>query len=91
MSEDRRDQIILEVLSALRLCPHGQCAVTVLKPAVDLSLTPSTLASEFGEALARAEAQGWIVGVRPPLGAVQWRLTDAGHGVLLTARPGAGV
>jgi hypothetical protein len=84
MNEDRRDAIILETLSALRVCPQGQCRVNVLKPAVDMSLRPSTLGSEFQDALGHAEAQGWIVGLRPPIGPVEWRLTNDGAGLLLT-------
>lgn len=86
MNEARRDQIILTLLDSLRLCLNGQCRANILKPAVDMQLRPSTLASEFDDAVKHAEAQGWITGIRPSLGGVIWQLTDAGQGVLLNAR-----
>lgn len=87
MNEARRDEIIVTVLASLRLCPNAQCSVNILKPAVDMQLATSTLGSEFADAIRHAEAQGWVVGIRPPLGSVRWQLTDAGQGVLLNARP----
>jgi hypothetical protein len=75
----RIDQIVLRLLAVLHVMPNGQCSQGVLKASVDLQVHPNTLESEFAEALAFAQTEKWIIGVRPALGPVKWSITDAGR------------
>lgn len=79
----RTETIVRRILEVLTTMPDHQCRVGVLKASVDLLIRPNALESEFAEALVFAEAQRWVLGVRPALGAVKWTLTDLGHAEVL--------
>jgi hypothetical protein len=75
---ERIENIIRKILDVLYTMPGGQCNESILKSSVDLLITPNSIITEFREALAFAEKQNWVIGLRPTLGPLKWTITDMG-------------
>ena len=83
MTINRRDQIIEAILGALDGMDGEPCREPILFAGLEKAVPPPLRVSEFDAALRHCEVQRWILGLRPQLGSVKWKLTDKGKAVYL--------
>jgi hypothetical protein len=86
MTINRRDQIIEAILGALDNMDGEQCREPILFASLEKLVPPPLRVSEFEAALRHCEVRRWILGLRPELGSVKWKLTDKGKAVYLENR-----
>ena len=86
MTESREDKIRKAILNALDGMDKDTSAEGILFAAVELLVSPRCLVGEFTAELRYCEQREWIIGYYPPLGQVQWTLTNHGRTALAESR-----
>jgi len=86
MTISRRDQIIEAILGALDRMDGELCREPILFAGLEKAVPPPLRVSEFEAALRQCEVRHWVLGLRPELGSVQWKLTDKGKAILVECR-----
>ena len=86
MTESREDKIRKAILQALEGMDKDTSAEGILFAAVELLVSPRCLVSEFTAQLKHCEQREWIIVLYPPLGLVEWTLTNCGRTALAESR-----
>ncbi len=86
MTESREDKIRRAILQALAGMDKDTSAEGILFAAVELLVNPRCLVSEFTAQLKHCEQHEWIIGHYPPMGQIEWTLTNYGRTALAESR-----